>query len=126
MTITRTYTVAAGLLSGCALMLMQAAQAQEANASDTLQEVVVTAEKISQNLVNVPSTINVIEPAQLEEQGITSFSDFTKIVPGLDTLNAAAPGHGIIAIRGISTGSTQGSATTGIYIDNIPMTTPVT
>jgi len=47
------------------------------------EEIVVTAEKREQRLLDVPQSISVVEGATLEQQHAETFADYTKLVPGL-------------------------------------------
>ena len=58
----------------------QALGAQEV----TLEGVEVTANKISQNLKDVPQSIDVINGTELEEKGIKNVSELLKSVPNMN------------------------------------------
>jgi iron complex outermembrane recepter protein len=115
--------------SSLAVRISMAADADATGASDAgpdsprLEEVLVTATKRTEAEVNVPSSISVLSGAALADQGVQSFADYARVIPGISTVNAAAPGHGQIVIRGITTGSNQNAPTTGIYLDDTPFTT---
>ncbi|MHB8813739.1 MAG: TonB-dependent receptor plug domain-containing protein, partial [Steroidobacteraceae bacterium] len=92
-----------------------------------LPEVIVTAEKRSQNLINVPASISVLTGTALTDQQITTADDLTRAVPGLSfaagSTSAASAGVGSegLVIRGI--GSSAGlSATVGVYVDDVNVT----
>jgi iron complex outermembrane receptor protein len=105
-------------------LLTLAALAPGARAADTqppmqgLKEVIVTAERRSQNIQNVPMSITAITTSTIAQQAITDFFDYANKVPNL---SFAMQGDGVansrtIAIRGIS-----GENTTGFYIDDTPV-----
>ena len=102
-----------------------AARAQTAPpdaAADTgLQEVVVTAQKRSENLKDIPISISAISTYDLQAKQIANFQDIARAVPGV-SFNSIGASEGLdnITIRGIS--STSGSATVGIYLDDVSMT----
>jgi iron complex outermembrane receptor protein len=73
--------------------------------SDTLQEIVVTAQKREENLQKVPLTIDVVSAAQLASAGAVSTADLNALVPGMQV--AAFGPYAMISIRGI--GSQQGN-----------------
>jgi iron complex outermembrane recepter protein len=93
-----------------------AAPAQPADAA-MLEEVVVTAQKRSQTLLQVPQSISVVDGDLLERQQATTFADFTGLAPGL-TLQQQNPGEARVILRGINTGGA--SPTVGIYVDETP------
>jgi iron complex outermembrane receptor protein len=104
------------------------AQASEGAASDELQEIVVTSQKVQQDLRDVPVSITVLGGKELEQSHVSSYDDIARLVPGLSfsagtgpTAGAGVGSEGII-IRGI--GSQLGTATVGIYVDDIPVTVP--
>ena len=79
--------------------------------------IVVTAQKRTQTLIEVPQSITVVSGATLEEQNATSFQDYLKLVPGLQ-LNQSTPGQGRIIVRGVNSGGV--ASTVGIYMDETP------
>ena len=80
-------------------------------------EIVVTAQKRSQLLTDVPQSISVIGGERLDRQQATNFADYAKLVPGL-TLQQTNPGKSRIVLRGINTGGS--SPTVSVYIDDVP------
>lgn len=93
-----------------------------AGLSDALDEVVVSAQKRAQDIKDVPISITALSGADLQAQGIQSFDDMARAVPGVN-FNSLAGSEGTtnIEIRGVS--STSGSATTALYIDDVSITT---
>ena len=84
-------------------------------------EIVVTATRQAEVLSRVPISVEAFSPERLDQQGVRSIDDLSRLSPGVtftrtDTRNAAAAQ---IAIRGIN--STAGAATTGVYIDDTPI-----
>ncbi len=76
-----------------------------------LQEIVVTAQKRSENLQNVPIAITALSSQQLAVAQISNTSDLKAVTPGLG-FNTALGGFGQPRIRGI------GTTTTGPGIEN--------
>jgi outer membrane receptor protein involved in Fe transport len=87
------------------------------------EEVVVTAQKRPSRALDVPASLTVVSANQLEVQGLTSLSDLTSIVPGLDISSRGAVGFNQIILRGITSGGQQTSPTVGIYVDDVPFGT---
>lgn len=58
-----------------------AAGAQQAPSADVLDEIVVTAQKRTENLQDVPLAVTAISGDALARAGVDSFSDLTKVVP---------------------------------------------
>lgn len=102
-------STAAGTLAFSAGAHAQDAQSEE--------EIVVTAQKREQILLDIPQSISVVSAERLERQQATSFVDYVALVPGL-SLQQGNPGETRVVLRGINTGGA--SPTTAIYIDETP------
>jgi len=93
-----------------------------AGAGGALDEVVVSAEKRTEDIKDVPISISAVSGDQLQAERIIDYDDVSRAVPGVN-FNSVSGTEGTtnIEIRGVS--STSGSATTGLYIDDISITT---
>ncbi|WP_395672043.1 TonB-dependent receptor, partial [Phenylobacterium sp.] len=98
-------------------MLAHAAQAQS-NAASDLDEVVVTATRSAEVLSKVPISVSVFNQEKMDQQGLKRFDDLVRYTPGLN-FNTRSTGGNDVAIRGIR--STAGAATTGVYLDDVPL-----
>ena len=87
--------------------------------ADEIKEIVVTAEKTSAPLSKIPISISAVSGETLQEQHITDYEGLSRAVPNLSFSSFGGPGQSNIEIRGIS--SQAGSATTGIYLDEVPI-----
>jgi len=88
-------------------------------------EIVVTAQKRSERLIDVPMSIAAIQGDQLTTGGINSTINLAQAAPGVVTVNN---GFGFLpVIRGIqSTGTSPGDETNvAVYIDDISIGTPI-
>ncbi len=84
-----------------------------------LGEIVVTATRRSEQLSKVPISIAAYSQDALDQLGVRTIDDLSRLTPGV-TFSQANPGSGTnIDIRGVS--SLVGAATTGIYIDDTPI-----
>ena len=105
----------------------QAAFAQEQE-SGVLEEVVVTAQKRTENIQDVPISIDMLSNAKLEELNVKNFDDYVKMLPSISaTPSVQGAGFAAVYMRGIVTGG-DGQATTsqpsvGTYLDEQPITT---
>jgi outer membrane receptor protein involved in Fe transport len=88
-------------------------------APDQLQEITVTAQRRSEALSKVPISMMAIDQETMTKQGVKDISDIARLVPGLNLQASDDDGDTNISIRGIS--SDVGDATTGIYIDDVPV-----
>jgi len=82
-----------------------------------LEEIVVTAQKRSQALADVPMSITVVSGAVLEQLQADNFQDFVALIPGF-SLNTQRRGVSRITLRGINTGGV--ATTVGVYVNDVP------
>lgn len=94
--------------------------ATAANAQDgSIEEIVVTASKRGEStLIETPMSIQAISDDELETRGIDQFIDFARSISGL-SFEDQGPGDKEIVLRGLQS---TGAATTGLYFDDIVMT----
>jgi iron complex outermembrane receptor protein len=85
--------------------------------SDRSEDIIVTAQKREQLLIDVPQSVSVVSGAVLERQQAFNFQDYAKLVPGLQIAQSNA-GEARIVLRGINTGGV--AATVATYIDETP------
>ena len=93
--------------------------AADDSSSSGVQEVVVTAQRRTENLQTVPLSVTALDNSTIERMGITTLRDLAREVPGLNVVSSG-PGQNILIMRGIS--STAGTtATVGYYLDDTPI-----
>ena len=97
--------------------------AQASVGTGGIEEIVVTAQKRAQNLIDVPLAVQAITGATLERTGTKDIEHLVDFIPGASVVSAAAPGFETIQIRGVSAG-TVGDATTGYYVDDVVFSIP--
>lgn len=86
-----------------------------------VEEIVVTAQKRAQQLIDVPISITAHSRDTMDLQDVRSIDDLARLTPGLSTIATSSYGGKTISIRGIN--SNTGASTTGIYIDDTPVQT---
>jgi iron complex outermembrane recepter protein len=111
----------AAAIAGTAMS--QRASAAAADAADTggIQEVIVTARKVSENLQDVPLSVDVFTQKDMQNLAITSLEGFVQKSPSISFISEG-PGTQIIVMRGASDGSTPNYAntsSTGFFLDDI-------
>mgnify|MGYP000707635423 CR=1 FL=1 len=95
-----------------ALALTGVAQAQQ------LEEIIVTAQKRSESLADVPLSVNVVGGEQISNSGITNLNDLADFVPNL-SMNQTGLGTNV-TIRGISSGINPAfEQSVGMYVDDV-------
>ena len=94
-------------------------------ADETLEEIVVTAQKREQNAQDVPMNINTLVNETLDNLNIKDFADYVLQLPSVSSLQRR-PGMGQIFMRGISDGGNANQSGQGpsvaIYLDEAPVT----
>jgi outer membrane receptor protein involved in Fe transport len=107
---------------------MAAAGDADTAPSGGLEEIVVTAQRRTERLMDVPMSIQAFSQESLDQQGVRSVDDLTRVAPGVTFLRNGMSSSGNyndedsdISIRGID--SAAGAATTGIYVDDTPIQT---
>jgi len=90
------------------------------------EEIVVTAQKRSENLQSVPISIQALGTAKLEQLNIANFNQFTRQLPSV-SFQTSQPGVTSVYIRGAASGGDgnhSGSLpSVGVYLDEQPITT---
>ena len=94
--------------------------------SQALDEIVVTAQKRSQSLQDVPISINAISGEAIEKAGVTDVNGIVDLVPGLSS-RSDGPTQTVFAMRGVGTNAfgvgVDGSV--GVFIDDVFIGHPV-
>src|ERR1700681_1056328 len=128
----RTLLRYAPLASAISTILAGVPVAQAADAEGALEEIVVTAQKKSENLQNVPISIEVLDSEKLDKLHIVNLDDYVKYTPGIAYVRGEGqggngqPGESHIYIRGVVSGGTNHSGSqpsVGEYLDEQPVTT---
>lgn len=83
-----------------------------------LEEIVVTAQKRVERLVDTPQSVSVLSAQTLARLGATQFRDFASTVPGLSFATSGA-GFTQVTLRGVTAGFDIGS-TVATYVDEVP------
>src|SRR5947207_3274831 len=100
--------------------------AAEAGGTGGLEEVVVTAEKRTENLQDVPISITALGTARLQELGVQNFNDYVKFLPSI-AYQTSGPGFAKIYMRGVASGDNANHSgplpSVGVYLDEQPVTT---
>jgi iron complex outermembrane receptor protein len=85
-----------------------------------LEEIVVTAQKREERLIDVPISIVAIDSKELQERQITRLDDLTSVVPGL-AIQSGGNSQRRIELRGV--GNTYGTfSLIGLYLDEADVT----
>jgi outer membrane receptor protein involved in Fe transport len=116
-------TVCGSLALLCATATAQTVSKSGARSdSDSLVEITVTATKRDESIQAVPTAVTALTGDEILRQGLVQFTDYMDLVPGLAQNNAGAAAHGLVILRGLSTGAQQTAATVSFMIDDVPFT----
>ncbi|RPH97389.1 MAG: TonB-dependent receptor [Lysobacterales bacterium] len=109
------------LLCGVAIPLNVTAQETEepGESGMVLEEVIVTAQKRDERLIDVPISITAFTNTMMVDTGAAQLADFLQTAPGVSIVDSQS-GTQNIQIRGIN--STYGNALVGYYLDELPFT----
>jgi outer membrane receptor protein involved in Fe transport len=118
----RTLRLLAGVATSA--LFVASAHAQEAGAAaqpaanqqTTLGEIVVTAQKRSERLLDVPVAVSALPAQNLVQQNLVTITDYSRLVPGL---NVAGTEMNQISLRGLNTGGSV-NPSVAVTIDDVP------
>ena len=116
------YPLAIALLGSSCFSTSAFAQekvATEPDKRDADADVIVTAQRREQNILDVPIAITAFTEQAITKTGATSLRDLVALTPGVSAFQTR-PGSNIVQIRGVS--SIVGDATVGYYLDDLPFT----
>jgi len=115
-----------------AILAGGATLAHAQQSTDTLQEVVVTAQKVRQNMQNIPISMQAIGTKELEQLNIVNLDNYVEYLPGVTTVKSLGQGgNGVgtthIYMRGVVSGQdgnhSASQPSVGTYLDEMPTTT---
>lgn len=99
-------SVRALALSASALSLIFTGQASAQEAAEEtggIAEIVVTAQKVAENVQDVPIAITAITADRLESSGVTSLEGLTQLVPSVTFRKGTTSANSAIVMRGVGT-----------------------
>lgn len=108
---------------GACLLAGSTAWAQVAASDDTtMSEIVVTAQKKSERLLDVPVSVAAVTGDSLVQQNLVQIRDFYNRVPGVSLSGGGTEQRANgVAIRGVTTGGGT-AATVAFALDDVPLT----
>lgn len=86
----------------------------------TAEEIVVTAQKREQRLIDVPLPVTAVSASELIDSNASRLQDYYRRIPGLSLATSGNGNQAVVAIRGITTGGTFVNPTVGFVIDDVP------
>lgn len=67
-----------------------------------LEEVVVTARKVEENIQEAPITVNALTEAQIDDAGVTQTADYIQLIPNVTLAESQTIGTSFLTVRGLS------------------------
>lgn len=116
------------LFVSCAAFALSAGGAMAQEGGDaTIEEVVVTAQKRSENLQDVPVSVTALSGQALQERGVTNVIGLNNLAPGLRVSSGDAAANPKIFIRGVglSDFNPNSSSGVGVYVDGVYVGSPL-
>jgi outer membrane receptor protein involved in Fe transport len=114
-------SVLVGALASTALIPVSAlAQGAEVK-SEAIDEILVTANKRTERITDIPIAITAIGTKEIQDRGAVELRDMQYSVPGLN-IQEATPGTYRIQLRGINAGAGTGLPVVGTYVDEVGIT----
>lgn len=104
----------------CGGMHIAMAGAQET----VIDEIVVTAQKREQSILEVPLSVQALQGEELERQGLSDVKSALTLVPGASQPAEISPGSEVYQLRGVYVGDILGDATVASYLDEFAFSIP--
>jgi iron complex outermembrane recepter protein len=96
-------------------------------AQDTLEEIVVTARKRTENLQDIPESIQALSAEKIARAGLQTMDDYARKIPSMSYV-PRGPGANKVVFRGVSEAGTAffTDSSAAVYLDEQPLTQPST
>lgn len=113
--------VLCGTASAVVLAGMGAASAAQAQDQQTVDSIIVTAQKREQNLQDVPVVVTAVSAKLLQDTGVRDIKDLTILTPGLTVTSTSSEASTTARVRGVGTvGDNPGlESSVGVVIDGV-------
>ncbi|WP_198683508.1 TonB-dependent receptor [Peristeroidobacter agariperforans] len=109
-----------GVSTSALALLMSATNVRAAEgAAGVIDEIVVTAQKRSESVQDVPVSVSAFAEEQLTRVHATQLQDYAAYMPGINISNGGSPGQTSITLRGIA--PVGPGSVVGTYVDDTPL-----
>ncbi|GFE83711.1 TonB-dependent receptor [Steroidobacter agaridevorans] len=92
--------------------------------SRSIEEIVVTAQRREERVIDVPMAIGLLSSEEIEHKGISNMVDLSYAAPGM-TVQEFGPGRQVIFLRGAAN-QVGTEALTSVYLDEVPASSGAT
>jgi iron complex outermembrane receptor protein len=119
----RLFVLIFAILAGSSSAIAQEPEENNGNRAGALEEILVTARRRTENLQDVPISIEVFSQADIDAKSLTSLQELSQFVPNFSMYNAGIDGSlsNNVFMRGI--GNSLGGPGVGIYLDGVYLST---
>jgi outer membrane receptor protein involved in Fe transport len=113
--------VSAAVVGACAFGFAGAASAQDQDGPQTIDDIIVTAQKREQNLQDVPIVVTSLSAETLQDAGVRDIKDLQILTPGMTVTSTSSEASTTARIRGVGTvGDNPGlESSVGVVIDGV-------
>lgn len=109
-----------GVTSGALALLMGVTNVRAAEGdAGVITEIIVTAQKRSESVQDVPVSVSAFAEEQLTRVHATQLQDYAAYMPGINITNGGSPGQTSITLRGIA--PVGPGSVVGTYVDETPL-----
>ena len=114
-------TVSAAVVGACAFGFAGVASAQDQDGPQTIDDIIVTAQKREQNLQDVPIVVTTLSAETLQDAGVRDIKDLQILTPGMTVTSTSSEASTTARIRGVGTvGDNPGlESSVGVVIDGV-------
>ncbi len=119
-----------GLLLGSTMLAGGAVSAQDAATQTAAVDpnvILVTSQRRSEDLQDVPISVQVLGAEQMDNLYVDSFEDYVRFLPSVSTTNFGGPFSQLVYMRGVASGGDGNHSgplpSVGTYLDEQPITT---
>nr|WP_298728048.1 TonB-dependent receptor [uncultured Steroidobacter sp.] len=109
-----------GVSTGALALLVSATNVRAAEGqAGVIDEIIVTAQKRSESVQDVPVSVSAFAEEQLTRVHATQLQDYAAYMPGINITNGGSPGQTSITLRGIA--PVGPGSVVGTYVDETPL-----
>lgn len=108
-----------GVSTSALALLISTTNVNAAEGAGVIDEIIVTAQKRSESVQDVPASVSAFAEEQLTRAHATQLQDYAAYMPGINITSGGAPGQTSITLRGIA--AVGPGSVVGTYIDDTPL-----
>jgi iron complex outermembrane recepter protein len=120
----RLHCVCVAAVATAASLTSGGVSAQDRSGEAQLDEIIVTAQKRSESILDVPLAVSVVDAVQLDQKNASGFADYLTSIPGVQFNPAGNVFTNAISIRGVTDGTSSflTQQPVALYLDETALT----